>query len=146
MILRKLALVAGALILCAPAKAAPQVACADPCEIIASTVGYVLPVTEITSGTTVEWYADSETHPTTNSLQRDACFIVRVGGQRKGPVRFDIEDDGVYATPYPGSGSSEEVTRRCANARPLNDGSFTMDYQCLVHPWMRAALILRSSA
>ena len=141
MIVRRLALVAAALLLCAPGARAAGALCGDPCQVQVSTAGYVLPVDVITSGTTVVWTASSASHPTSDSARLDRCFLVSIGfGSGPGPVRFDVVGADLIATSYPGT--AEESTAPCNSAAALPGGGFLLPFQCLIHPWMHGALLV----
>jgi hypothetical protein len=138
--IKKIAIVAGALLLCAPATVATPLRCADPCSIVATPNGYLLPVTEIAPGTTVAWSAALESHPTVNNLSQARCFLAPTGNNVTTSVRFDLVDAAVVATSNPGT--PDEWSGVCDNASELPTGQIMLPFQCLLHPWMHGALLI----
>ncbi len=134
------AAVALALAAAIPAHGTPA-ACDDPCGITAAITGYVLPVTEIASGTQVRWSSVDLGHPTSEGPTGDECFTIPVGPSTDPiPVRFDVSDGVLRATTAPGAPDPE--ARECTAAVAVPDGSMLLPYRCLVHPWMNAALLI----
>jgi hypothetical protein len=128
-----------------PANATP-LECASPCTITALAFGYNAPVTEIQAGAWVHWITFDTSHPTTDTVDfRIACFSVPAGlNVAPKPVRFDITPAGITATTRVDPGDpTKDVTRSCSTGTMLPTGTWVQPYQCLLHPWMRAALLIR---
>lgn len=138
---RALLAIAIALAAAAPSIAAPSGAgpptCVDPCTITTTDAGYVAPLTEIASGTSVRWVSASGSHPTSNAVDPPArCFLVAAGpGVTPVPVRFDIAGSTVRAT-------TGQVTLDCSTAVALPTGGYVLPFQCLLHPWMHGSLLI----
>lgn len=125
----------------APAHATP-LQCASPCSITTTAAGYVLPVTDIASGTQVKWITTEASHPTSNSTDGDTrCFLQTVSSSvTPVPVRFDLTSSGVFATTAPGT--DHEVRLLCPNTTALPNGAQLLTFRCMLHTWMNGALVV----
>jgi plastocyanin len=120
-----------------PIARATPAACASPCSIIASSAGYIAPSVEIAEGTTVHWTSIDTSHPTTDD-RIDPCFIAQAGPETPLiPVKFTVAAQTLRAT-------IGTTTRTCDGAVAVDEGTFILPYQCLLHPWMHGALIVTS--
>lgn len=124
---------------CAPVAHAAPVACAAECVILASEGGYAPPVLVIASGDTVTWRSVDIGHPTSDSISNtQRCFMVPVGPDQDGRVRFSITGGAVRATTLPNGG-----TKTCTSATVLPAGGAVLPFICSVHPQMRGALVIQ---
>lgn len=126
-------------IVAVPAVSALPAVCGPDCRINASSFpGYDPAVAVIASGSSVTWHSVDTTHATRDATVTGAgqCFFVTgEGGEDSPPVRFEIVDGALQAT-------AEGSTERCANAVGNGAGGFVMQYFCVLHPLMRAALVV----
>lgn len=120
-----------------PGARATPAECASPCTIETLALGYVLPVTEIASGTEVLWQTSDSAHPTADFGSPSArCFQVSVGaGVDPVPVRFDVTGGGVEAT-------QNGQTKPCTLVGQLPTGGWVVPFHCLLHPHMVGTLVV----
>ena len=121
-----------------PAATALPVVCGTDCRIAASSIpGYDPAIAIIASGSTVTWHATDVTHFQRDmAIGVDACF--ETGGEAHGdsePVRFDIVGGALVAT-------MNGITSPCESARGDGAGGFVLPYFCVLHPTMRAAIVV----
>ena len=126
-------------VLALPAVAALPAVCGPDCHINASSLpGYDPIVAIIASGTTVTWHSTDSQHFTrdTSISGADQCFFAdHPGGAASQPIVFDIVGDTLTAT-------DNGVTSVCGNAMGNGAVGFEMDYFCVLHPFMRASLVV----
>jgi len=140
LLIRSLLIAAGTSVAVVPAApAALPIACASPCVISASgQTGYVAPVTDIATGTSVSWFTtEDNTHPTTEGIAAGSvgCFDAKITMEAPtAPVRFDLAGGGLTAT------SDTLGTQTCVSAVALPDGSAALFYHCRLHPNMIGVL------
>jgi plastocyanin len=139
MVLRRVAVLAlfvAALLPALDARAASPLACADPCPIAGHAVaGYTPAVTDIASGSHVQFSSSDSTHPTAEFAGAgDECFLVVASPTSiPSPVRFDLAAGALTA-------SVADVSRACTSAHALPDGSALLTYHCRLHPNMNGIL------
>lgn len=133
-------LTAFALLLSAGAVPATPLACADPCEIAASDMGYVPPLAETASGTTLRWSTPDHTHAQVDTGRADACLGSVASPGAPGTATFVIRDGALFAT----SELGQELP--CGNAVALPGGSFALPYRCALHPTMQGTLVVSAAA
>lgn len=123
---------------------ADVVTCGDPCTVQASINAYIAPVVSIRSGGAVQWVSIDQdvSHPTGETDHEDPCFLFPAHPDRElVPITFTIGGGALSATqPYIGPGPYPVGTNPCTTATGLDDGSFVVQYQCWVHPWMYGAI------
>lgn len=118
-------------------------ACADPCVVQSSSAAYLPALVEVAAGSAVTWKSIDTTHISVDGLgvgDEDACF--RASANVPTLVRFDIVGGVLHATQTSGA---QSVTKPCATAEALPDGSFVVQYYCALHPQMRATLVVTPS-
>ena len=121
---------------------ASPIACANPCTVLASIEGYVAPVVDVTSGSAVQWQGlDGDVaHPTAEATSSDTdapCFLFPASNIRSPvPINFTITNGTLTATEPFINSQYPSGTNTCLTARALPDGSFTLQFHCLLHPWM----------
>lgn len=123
----------------APARATP-LACTGDCSVVAYEAGYLSPVTEITSGSSLVFTSIDSSHPTGEAFPTtDACFGVPANNvEAPIPVRFDHTGTGVEAT-------VEGTTVPCSSAEALPDGSYAVAFRCRIHPWMFGSAVVTAA-
>lgn len=121
-----------------PAVAALPAVCGPDCRINASSFpGYDPLVALIASGTSVTWHSTDTTHLTrdTSVSGAEPCLeVVHERGADSPSVRFDLVEETLFAT-------TEGVTLECGNATATSAGA-ALNYFCVLHPLMRAALVV----
>lgn len=126
-------LLLGAALLALPLIAATPLACRDPCEVTATSAGYVAPVVEVVDGGSVAWRSIDVGHV---QAATDYCFVQNANGfSEPEAVRFDLVDGGVSAT-------IAGETLECADAVVLDDGTALLPYHCALHPTMRGVVVV----
>lgn len=121
----------------APAHATP-LACADPCVVSANGVGYLPPVVELASGSSIAWISTDVTHVNAEGTGiggADTCFVATYGTTApSAPVTFAATGSGLLADGEP-----------CPTATALPTGGYAMAYYCVLHPLMRGALLVTTA-
>lgn len=112
--------------------AAGEDVCLPSCEVPSHTLAFLPPVTFVSSGSTVTWSTIDIVHTAT---ARNGCFHVDFNVNAPASARFFIEDGALF-------GVSDGETNPCPGALSVADGLFVQDYECLLHPGMRARLVV----
>ncbi len=122
--------------------AATPAACVDTCEIGSHGLGYIPPVAEVDSGAAIVWTSMDTFHITADGAPGNpagTCFFVdHHTSYPSTPVTFDFDGSVVTAT-------VDGVTSECAGAQALPSGAALLQYYCVIHPNMRAALIVNAA-
>lgn len=124
-----------------PAASALPALCGTDCRINASSLpGYDPVLAVIASGSTVTFHSVDVQHFTrdlsvTGAGAPECFFADHPGGEDSSPVLFEIADGGLQAT-------IDGVTTTCTSAAGAGAGGFVLNYFCVLHPFMRAALVV----
>lgn len=143
-VFRNLAAIVATVVLATTVATATPAACVDPCGVNATGVGFLPPVTVLASGSTVTWSTTEETSHSTGdgTSGTPSCFHANVGyGEFFAPIKFTIESGALFATTPAFEGDPGE-TRECTSAQMSPSGQFVLPFQCIVHSWMRGALVV----
>lgn len=123
----------GAALLALPLIAATPLACADPCDVTATSAGYAAPIVDVIDGGSVVWRSLDVGHVQAAS---DFCFVQNANTfSQPEAVRFDLFAGGVAAT-------IAGETLECADAVTLDDGTALLPYHCVLHPTMRGVVMV----
>lgn len=112
--------------------------CVPQCEVPGgnNVVGfYAPPLLAITSGETVTWTSLDVPHTATD--RASFCFSVPYDADQPGAAQFFVQSGTLFAKV--GSG----LPKACSAATALPDGSKLLAYECIVHPTMKAQLLVK---
>ncbi len=134
-----------------PAADAVTVTCEGECAVQSHSFASLPPVLVVQSGTNVTWTSLDTSHVNTEYLppgdpnRSESCFFQPFSPFAPSePVKFEIRGKTlthlVATSKDPVSG--EVKTYRCEGAESLSDGSQVLTYYCVLHPQMRAAVVV----
>ncbi len=122
--------------------AATPAACADTCEVASHGFGYIAPVSEVNSGASIVWSSIDTFHITADGSLGSpggSCFFVDHHTTFDSePVRFDFDGTTLTAT-------SSAGTLACEGAQTVGGTAALLQYYCVLHPNMRAALLVNAA-
>jgi plastocyanin len=118
--------------------AAPFVAadtCLPTCDVTTAAMRFFVPqVSVVTTGSTLSWLSGDGFGHTATDLAT-GCFHADFGSVNRGTVLFFVAEGALFAA------SEGKEPEACENAA-LPDGTFRLDYTCLLHPEMKAAILV----
>lgn len=111
--------------------------CLPACEVRTQAMLLFVPsVSLVESGSSLTWLSSDNTAHTATD-RAGYCFHSSFSPGGDGSALFFIADGALFATSEAGD------AQPCEAADVLPDGSFLLDYECLLHPNMKGKILVR---